>query len=446
MHPAVLVAMVVAIVLLFALKRKWAIIPVFAIVIFTPFGQQLHLGGVHLYVPRALAAAGIVRLLIAKFAKKERLVAGGINSIDKAFCVWAIARALAFMLLYRDGGAVTYQIAFLIDAFGGYFLLRYLIRDEQDIILVAKLLAATAAIMACFMIVERFYNLNLFGYAGSFSTTPQFRDGQIRAQGAFGHPILAGSFGATTIPLFFWLFTSKKARAFGIAGMLGAMIMIYAAASSTPVLALLAGILGLSLWPVRNYMRVLRWGIVTAIIGLAMVMKAPVWFVIAHVDVVSASSGWHRAELVNTFVNHFSQWWLVGTGANDTWGYEMIDTSNQFVAEGVTGGLLTLIYFIVIISRGFSRLGRARKLAERSGNRGRDWFLWCLCADLLAHVFTFWGVSYWDQTRFWWFAFLAIISAATLSLQKAPAKAKMKVSRFSPEPVPLSLASAGGTK
>lgn len=426
MHPAVLVAMLIAVALLLVWKRQRAITPVMLIAIFAPFGQQLYIAGVHLFVLRIVVIAGCMRLLAAKLVYKEYLLPGGFNPIDQAFCLWAACRAGSFMLLYHVTGAVFYQVAFLVDALGGYFLLRYLIRDEEDITRITKLLSFVTVAMGFCMLVERFRHINVFGYAGSFSVAPQFRDGQIRAQGAFGHPVLAGAFACTLTPLFFWLFKSRKARLTAVVGFIGASAMVFAAASSTPVLAYLAGILGLCLWPIRNYMRVVRWGIVLTIIGLAVVMKAPVWFVIAHVDVVSASSGWHRAELVDTFVKHFGNWWLLGTADNQSWGFEMIDTSNQFVAEGVSGGLLTFTFFILIVCRGFSRLGKMRRLAERSRRRKQAWFLWSLCAVLLANVFAFWGTAYWDQTRFWWFAFLCIISVATLGLDTAAAPAKAK--------------------
>ena len=61
-----------------------------------------------------------------------------------------------------------------------------------------------------------------------------------------------------------------------------------------------------------------------------------------------------------------------------------------------------------------------RKQVE--GDQKQEWLFWSLCAVMLAHVFAYFGVSYYDQTRIWWFAFLAMISAATTSLRTAPAE------------------------
>ena len=194
--------------------------------------------------------------------------------------------------------------------------------------------------------------------------------------------------------------------------------MMLTTASSTPVLAYVAGVGSLFLWPIRRSMRVVRWGIVLTIASFAVVMKAPVWFIVAHVNVIGGSGGYDRAYLIDVFIRHFKDWWLIGTNQTGNWGYDMWDLSNQFVAEGETGGLLTFICFIAMISRSFSRLGRMRN--QVGPNQG--WLCWSLGAVMVAHIFAYFGVSYWDQTRIWWWACLAMISATTVALQPVRAK------------------------
>ncbi len=412
LHPAVLVAMLLTGLLMLVLQRRYVIIPFLLTTILVPGGQQLYFAGVHWYVLRLVILAGCLRLAKARFE-----VPGGLNAIDKLFILWALSRAIAVMLLYQEGGAVVNQIAFWLESFGGYFLLRYLIRDVDDIVLTAKVLAIIAAVVGLCMLNEHFHSINVFGYLHSSPLIPQVRDGQIRAEGPFRHPILAGCFGATLLPLFFWLWKSGRAKGIAAAGIIGSTAIVLTSASSTPVLAYAGGVLGLCLWPIRRSMRVVRWGIVVAIAGLALLMKAPVWFIIAHVNVIGGSGGWDRAKLIDVFVTHFQDWWLLGTKDAGTWGIDMWDLSNQFVAEGETGGLLTFALFIAMISQGFSRLGRMRRLVE--GDREQEWLIWSLCAVMLANIFSYFGVSYWDQTRVSWWAFLAMIPAATMGLQAA---------------------------
>jgi hypothetical protein len=180
--------------------------------------------------------------------------------------------------------------------------------------------------------------------------------------------------------------------------------------SSSPVLAYVGGIIGLCFWPFRMRLRALRWGIGFSLIGLQLVMKAPVWALIGRVDLTGSSSGYHRYMLVDNFIKHFSDWWLIGYRDYDKWGWDMWDLSNQFVAYGLNGGLSTLVLFIALLSLCFAGLGRARKLAVR--NRNEAWFFWCLGAALFAHIIAFFGMSYFDQMQFSLYFLVAIISVS----------------------------------
>jgi len=188
--------------------------------------------------------------------------------------------------------------------------------------------------------------------------------------------------------------------------------MIIASASSTPLMTAVAGIIGLCFWPLRRNMRVLRWGLVLLLTSLHLVMKAPVWSLIGRIDVVGGSSGYHRYELVNQFILHFSQWWLVGVKYTSDWGYFMHDVSNQFVGAGIEGGLAGFTLFVWIITCCFQAIGRARK--SRFSSTASEKRLWSLGAALFACIAAFFGTSFFDQTIVAWYALLAMIAAATV--------------------------------
>jgi hypothetical protein len=198
--------------------------------------------------------------------------------------------------------------------------------------------------------------------------------------------------------------------------------------SSTPTLAYGAGLLAICAWPLRRHMRLVRWGFVLTLISLHLVMKAPVWFLIARVDIVGGSSGYHRAMLVNDFILHFRDWWLMGTTENARWGNTMWDLCNQFVAEGQVGGVATLACFVAMIYICFSRIGTARQAVE--GDPNKEWYFWILGATLVSHIVAFFGISYFDQTRVSWFALLVIIVTAT-----APYIVKVPVKHFARLPL-----------
>ncbi|HEX4487711.1 MAG TPA: hypothetical protein VH088_15665 [Terriglobales bacterium] len=419
LHPVVLLMMIASLVLMQVLPRKYVIVPFLLSVFFTPLGQQLYVGGVHLLVMRILILGGWLRLLRMKFLSGKRLYVSPFNAIDRFFLLWALCHSAAVILLWWDRGAVVNQVGFIWNAVGGYFLVRALITNPEDIRRVIKVFVIISAVMAVGMTIEQVKHHNFFGDLGGGIDSVSFvRDGRIRSQGGFQHPILAGTFGAVMLPLFYWLWFGGKSKVMALVGVVSGLVMVVTSASSTPFMAIGAGFLALSFWPLRAHMRLFRWGLVMTLVGLHLIMKAPVWFLISHVDLIGASSGYHRAMLIDTFLRHFSDWWLMGTNNTFTWGWDMWDLSNQFVNEGEVGGLATLVLFILVIAWSFARLGKARKASRNSPNR--QWFLWFLGAALFSNIVAYFGISYFDQTQIAWYSLLAFVTAATVEALRRP--------------------------
>ena len=428
-----LVAMILAMALILLGPRKYTSVPFLLVVFLGSVGQQIYLGGFHFYVARILIIAALLRLVVAKFTGPGPLLAGGINVVDKLFVGWVFFRCVTNIVLNGGAiGAITYQASFMIDAIGAFLLMRFAIRDEEDIVRVIKVFALLTCIFTVTMIDEKFHNQNIFGYLGILPVVPLEREGAIRATAAFAHPILAGVFGVALMPLFWWLWSSGKAKTAGILGFCGSLGMMLTSASSTPLMAFLAALAAWCAWPFRNRMRSVRWGVVLLLIALHLVMKAPVWMLIARVDLIAGNSGYHRAMLIDQCIRHFSDWWLIGTNAAGTWGWDMWDTSNQFVQEAENGGLVTFVFFVLIIARCFNRIGKARTIVE--GDRQQERFMWFLSVALFTNCVCFFGISYFDHTKFMWFALLAIVAAAT-----APILATQTMTDRVPELYPMSL-------
>jgi hypothetical protein len=423
LHPAVLAAAIILILLIFLLPRRHVIVPILLGILLTPGGENVYIGGVHLFIGRILILVGLARLLSSKRSAGPFL-AGGFGTLDKLFLIWAIYRALAVVLVFRQMGAVVGEVGFLLDALGGYFLVRSLIRDDAEIEKVVKVFAVVALVCATGMIVENRTGQNIFGLIGG-RLIPDVRNGQIRAQAVFGHAILAGTFGATTLPLFLWLWKRGKGRVVAVAGAVASTIMAFASASSTPIMAWLGAIFAVCFWPVRNHMRFVRWGIVLGVIGLQIVMKAPVWFVISHIDVGGGSS-WERAYLIDTCIRHFRDWWLIGTRDNANWGWDMWDQCNQFVNEAETGGLIALICFVAMFVFCFKKIGIARK-AVQGNKRAREWCFWLLGVVMFTQILAYMGIDYFDQSKFVWYTLLAIVCAATMAVKPSVSKEPKQV-------------------
>lgn len=416
LHPLVLVALLVAITLMFLLPRKYVLVPFLLTVFLVPFGQVVVLGGIHFSVYRILVIFGLARLAATRFPSATSRLAGGSNSIDRVLTLWALFALVIFSLQWMEMQAFIKSLGSLLDAVGAYFVLRFLIQDREDVRRVIKVFAIIAMVLAICMTNEQLTHENIFGLLGGMPLGVVIREGKARSTGSFEVYITAGVFGATLLPLFIWLWTDAKSKISASLGMLGATAMTLTSNSSTPQLAYVAGIVGCCLWPLRKGMRALRWGLGLTLVGLHLVMKAPVWALIARIDLTGSSSGYHRYMLVDMFIRHFNDWWLLGVKDYNTWGQDMWDLGNQFVACGFTGGLVTLILFIATISLSFGKLGTARKCSE--GDREYEWLLWLLGVSLFAHVVAQFGIGYFDQLQMAWYALLAMITAATSVLAK----------------------------
>lgn len=427
LHPIVAVALILAIVLLFTLQRRYIVVPFLLISFLVPLGQVIVLGGVHLPVLRIVILCGVLRLFLLKATSTTQLLEGGFNSTDAAFIVWALYGAVAFILVYLNQAAIINRIGGLCDIAGSYFVLRAAIRDKDDLRRTMKVLAVIAGILALSMLNEQISKLNIFGLLGGHRLYPEIRDGIVRSQGVFQHEILAGVFGATLMPLFVWLWTGGRAKTWATIGIVASLVITVTSGSSTSVSAFGAALIGLCFWPLRKQMRYVRWSIIGILLILHLTMKAPVWALIGHIDFTGGSSSYHRYALVDNCIRHFGDWWLIGTKNYPDWGWDMWDLCNEYVAVALTGGLIALVCFITVISKSFGNLGRAARHSQAS--RATQWLLWCLGAALFSDVIGFFGVSYFDQTKISYYVLLAMIAAVSSRTLQQPVKRNRIVSK-----------------
>jgi len=408
--------------LLLVLPRKYALLPVIALLCYMTMGMRIMVGGLNFPMFRVLLLFGLAREILRREYRSIRL-----NSIDFAILWCTLASIITFTLLWRSSGAFVNRLGQAYDSIGFYFLFRSVLRSMDDIHRVVKFLAILLVPVAGLVVVEKFTAQNFFSVFGGVPPVDFVRDGVVRCQGPFAHPILAGTFGATLLPLFIgqWV-GDKKSRFVPLLGIIASTTITISSGSSGPVLAYLAGGLGLGMWYLRKHMRTIRWGILLTIIGLHVVMKAPVWFLMARVDVFSGSSGWHRANLVDRCIANFGEWWLIGTRSTASWAPEeqhLFDVTNQYISMATTGGLLLLVLFIMIIVRCFGGIGRAVRASEEGEQRAQSWQLWALGAALFTHVVSFMSVSYFDQNIVNWYLLLAMISTGAGLFISASARA-----------------------
>jgi hypothetical protein len=413
MHPIAAAALIIASILILVLERDKAF-AVFALAaILIPVTQRGNLMGLNFMAFRVLITAVWVRLFFRMELYPLRL-----NTIDKIFILWVLSNMIAFVLLWQTWGAFVNRLGFMLDSAGIYFLCRFLITDRREIDTAIKAFAVLGIILAGIMFLEQVTGRKALAFMGGIQEMIEVREGRFRSQASFAHPILAGSFGAALFPLLLSLWRRPKMQtSFLIAGMVAAVMITILSASSGPILSLIFGIIALYMWPFREHLPKIKWGIIVTLFTLHLVMKAPVWALIDRMGVLAGSSSYHRFNLVDQFIKRFDEWWLFGTKSTSHWGWMMWDAINQFVAEGIRGGFGTLILFIVLLSLCYRTIGV--KIAEAGNNRPAQLTLWAIGSALFTHTISFFGIAYFDQIVVFWYFMLAMISTmSTMSISE----------------------------
>jgi hypothetical protein len=408
LDPVVAVCMLIAIILILALPREKAIVPFLVSFFMIPLSQVILVGGMHFTVVRIIILVVVARMAFfkSKSSSAGRLP-GGFNAIDRVVVLWIVSAFVVVTIQWMDPQATIKFAGDFIDSMGGYLAVRFLIPDREAVRRAIKAFAVVCLIQGVCMESEHFTLHNVFAFVGGGS--PEIRDGHIRAQGLLG-ALYGGAFAGVLITVFIWLWTDGKYRIAAVAGIVGCTAMVVSSHASTSYMAYGGGILGLCFWPLRKNMRAVRWGLVGALTVTHLVMHGPVWSLIEHIDLGGGSSGYHRFMLIDTLIHHFGEWWLIGTRNNGAWGWESWDTCNEFVDVGVKGGLLTLIFYITTLKRGFAAVGNTRRVA--SGDKKQQWFVWCLGSSLFANVVAQFGINYMVQLQLVLFPLLACISIA----------------------------------
>ena len=379
-----------------------------------PLDNSWQVAGANFTMIRILVVFGLIRMLVHKDYAVFQL-----NAVDKAMIAWALSAIVTYTLLWQTGHAFVNRVGMCSDTVGVYFLCRFYVQGPVDI---SKLIAWCALLMmplAAAMVYEYLTDKNLFSFLGGVPPLSEIRYGHVRCQGSFRHPILTGTFGATMLPLILSLWWNRGTAKFvTLLGAVSCAVIVACSGSSGAAMAAGYGIIGLSFWFLRDHMRVVRWGIVFALVVLQLVMKSPFWYILARLGGIMGGTGWHRAYLIDQAIRYFNEWWLVGTKVTAHWmptglliDPNNTDITNQYLVQGVNGGFITMLLYILIIVLAFRAVGSAVKFFEHSDFSTRI-MVWAMGAALFAHVISFVSVSYFDQIQVFWYFLLAAVSIA----------------------------------
>lgn len=414
--------------MLLILPSRWAPLPLLVGACYVSFGSGIEIGPFHLPIIRILILVGIVRVIM----RGER-VFGGMNGLDGLMLVWSGWVLLSSVFHNEPAETFKFGLGLVYNACGIYFLLRIFCQSIDDVLRLCRFTAVLLVPLAIEMVYEKLSLFNIFSVLGGVSETPAIREGRVRAQGPFAHPIIAGTIGAVCLPLVVSLWQRHRREA--VIGIGACLAIIIASASSGPLMSAIGAVSALLMWRYWYRMRLVRWLTVFGYVVLELVMNAPAYYIMARIDFVGGSSGYHRADLIRSAIEHLPEWWLGGTDytrhwmvTGVSWSPDHTDITNHYLQMGVTGGIPLMLLFIAIMAKGFSLVGRTLRTAELP--QQSRFICWALGASLFAHGMTFLSVSYFDQS----FVFIYLTLGAISSVWSGTAREKSRSLNSPPIP------------
>ena len=416
---------------LFTVRRRWAPLPLFLGCCYLTHGQGIELWGISLPAVRLLLAVGVIRV----FLRGER-IAGGMNTMDWLMVALGVWIMFAGLFHHGPDAGFIYSAGIVYNIWLVYYLVRVFCRTTEELAALIKMVAIVLVPVALEMAYEKFSGRNLFSALfGGVSEDVVMRNDRLRARGPFRHAILAGTVAATCFPLMIAI--RKRAPQIARIGMVTTLFMVFASASSGPVMTLMVAVGGLLLWPFRAWAKYVPVVLVGGYVLLEIIMQRPAYYIISRIDLAGGSTGWHRSRLIDAAIQHFEEWWLVGTEVTRHWmptgitfSSQHTDITNYYLGFGVSAGFVALLLVVGIVCLGLYWVIAAVQSHRDLLTRDDRFLIWCLGSGMFAHAVTGISVAYYDQSYvFFWFN-LAVISSFYAVLTRVRAQARR------PRPVP----------
>lgn len=426
MNSAALILLLVCGVATLAVPRRWAPVPLLIGCCYMTIGQVIQIGPLNFQLFRALLAFGVVRVVLRGERNEGRL-----NDIDKMVIAWGAWVFLAsFFHEFAPGSGPVFALGAVYNVALPYLLMRIWCRNERELEIMVGAIALLLMPVAIAMWIEKNALHNPFAIFGGVLETPMIREGRVRASGPFAHPILAGTVGATCLPLMAAIWKSRRSLA--TLGIAACVAMVLASASSGPLMSLIFGILALYMWRFRSVTRLAMPVLVVAYILLSLAMSRPPYYILNYIDLTGGSTGWHRAYLIESFLAHFQEWLAFGTDRTKHWmpyangpTPEHTDITNFYISFAIVGGLPALWLVLAMLWRAFTWVGLAA--GTRTGVTSPTGFVaWCLGSALFAHAATSFSVAYFDQSVIFFWAVMSMISSFHSYAQPQPAPASAR--------------------
>lgn len=374
-------------------RRSVAISAAVVCIALVPSGQKFVIGGLDLQFLRILGILLVARVFLGGQAIGIRW-----SWLDLAFAAYMTLPIVA-VVIRGETGSLPNRITLAFDSLAFYVAGRWALRGVADWNVLVMTLAVLAVPIGAAFAYEKATAHNLFAFLGGVPEETALRQGKLRAQGPFSHPILAGCWWASVVPLMLavWRIAAPGSLARLIVG-LGlplAVALVFATASSTPIGGVVIGVIVFYLYRWRTYWPKIRmWVLASALLVHFATKSGLHGLLFTRVTLVSGSTGYHRFLLFDQALKRVGEWMLAG-GSTYHWGWGMDDVTSQWVAAGVIGGLACLASLIAVMI-GVARMLQRAAMDPRLSEPDRM-LAWGVLASVVVHMMSFLGVTYFGQ-------------------------------------------------
>ena len=407
MSPQLVFIAVLLLVMQLFVPKKWAFVPILI--------AACHTSNVPVVSDfttiRIVILAGLLRAIL-----KNNLNFSLRNFFDRIillFCLFILISAVGHDPKW--GNPYMFRLGFVLNILGTYLYFKSFLLNIDDWKTFQIALAYILLPLAGMMLYEYATQTNPYRVLGARQDFALVRGGDVRAQGPFGGPILAGTAGAVSLPLIIPLFFHRKNLA--MAGLIACVSIIFVSSSSGPIGTLFVALASLFLWKHRLKLRVIAYSLVIFLFLIELATTRPVWHLIARIDFTGGSTGWHRSALIDAAIAHIGDWWLIGTDITRHWMPYALhsvpnhsDLTNYFIHIGVIAGILPVILLSLAIYKCLYFFANQSIVCENSESRFTYWTIW---SALFAQLVTFLTISYYDQM----FVFFYVLFSFASNLQ-----------------------------
>ena len=408
LHPIGVGVLCCCIAAIFIAPRKYLFLPIVLLIASFPSAQRIIIFTLDFNFLRIALLCAVVRIVIRSEFSNIRLI-----PVDRVLIYYVIWGIVAYGLLFGSFNALVTRTGYMLEIFCAYLVARVCVLNWVDLRRIGLAFGILSLPAAFLFYWEESTGRNLMHVFGGVPEFTLVREDRVRAQGPFSHPIMAGMFWSGCLA---WIVAAKSlaTNTAAISLFIGSILAIVVfTASSTPVMAVAVFLLGLWLFLFRSQIRTIQISVLVALMVLQIFMNAPVWHLISRINLTGGSTGWHRYHLIDQAVARVFEWGLLGVRSTAHWGTGLGDVTNQYILEGVRGGLLGMGLFIAFGWKLFSMVGTRIK---EGANREVQWRYWLCGTALFVHAVSFLAVSYFGQMA----AAFFFCCGATVSLAAIP--------------------------